>query len=157
MPYIIYGDPESILKRIEGCAVDREKSSTTRIREYIPCEHSVSTIWTFDGIVKKHNVYRGEGCMKKFRESIRKHAMEIINFENKKMVPLTKEQRELNKKSKIFYIWEIKFKQNYAKDKNYHKVRNHCHYPGKYRATAHSICNLKYTVPNEILVAFYLS
>ena len=84
------------------------------------------------------NVYRGGGCMKNFCESLREHTVEIINFEKKKMVPLTKEQRELNKKSKIIYICKIKFKQKYAKDKNYHKVR----------ATAHSICSLKYTVPN---------
>ena len=50
MPYIIYADPESMLKRIDRCAVNPERSSTTKIREHIPCEHSVSTIWTFDGI-----------------------------------------------------------------------------------------------------------
>ena len=26
---------------------------------------------------------------------------------------------------------------------NYQKVRDHCHYAGKYRGAAHSICNLK--------------
>ena len=86
--------------------------------------------------------------MKHFCESLREHAMKIINFEKKKMVPLTKEQLELNKKSKIVYICKIKFKQKYAKDKIYHKVRNHCHYPGKYRATVHSVSSLKYVVPN---------
>ena len=47
MPYIIYADPESMLKRIGGCVVNPEKSSTTKIREHNPCEHSVSTIFTF--------------------------------------------------------------------------------------------------------------
>ena len=28
-----------------------------------------------------------------------------------------------------------------------HKVRDHCHYTGKYRGTAHNICNLRYKVP----------
>ena len=27
--------------------------------------------------------------------------------------------------------------------KLYHKVWDHCHYPGKYRDAAHNICNLK--------------
>ena len=27
--------------------------------------------------------YRGKDCMKKFRKSLREHAMKIINFENK--------------------------------------------------------------------------
>ena len=30
--------------------------------------------------------------------------------------------------------------------KNY-KVRDHCHYTGKYRGAAHNICNLRYKVP----------
>ena len=33
------------------------------------------------------------------------------------------------------------------------KVKDHCHYTGKYRGTAHNICNLKFNVPNEIPVA----
>ena len=44
--------------------------------------------------------------------------------------------------------------QKYAKDNNYCKVRDYCHYIGKYRGVAHSICNLKYTVPNEFCVVF---
>ena len=30
-----------------------------------------------------------------------------------------------------------------SKSMNYQKVRDHCHYAGKYRGAAHSICNLK--------------
>ena len=35
------------------------------------------------------------------------------------------------------------------------KVRDHCHYTGKYRGAAHSICNLRYKIPNEIPVIFH--
>ena len=28
------------------------------------------------------------------------------------------------------------------------KVRDHCHYTGKYRGAAHKICNLMYNTPN---------
>ena len=38
---------------------------------------------------------------------------------------------------------------------NYMKVRDHCHYKGKYRGAAHSICNLKSNVSNEIPVVFH--
>ena len=34
------------------------------------------------------------------------------------------------------------------------KVRDHCHYTGKYRGAAHNICNLRYKVPKEIPVVF---
>ena len=41
------------------------------------------------------------------------------------------------------------------KDKNNRKVRDHCHYTGKYRDAAHSICSLKYGVPKEIPLVFH--
>ena len=31
-----------------------------------------------------------------------------------------------------------------ALNKNYHKVRDHCHYAGKFRGAAYSTCNLRY-------------
>ena len=35
------------------------------------------------------------------------------------------------------------------------KVGDHCHYTGKYRAAAHSNCNLNYKIPKEIPVVFH--
>ena len=42
-----------------------------------------------------------------------------------------------------------------AFNKEYHKVRDHCHYTGKYRGAAHGICNLRYETPKEIPVVFH--
>ena len=39
--------------------------------------------------------------------------------------------------------------------KLYHEVRDHCHYSGKYRGAAYSICNLKYKTPKEIPAVFH--
>ena len=35
------------------------------------------------------------------------------------------------------------------------KVRDHCHYTGKYRGAAHSICNSRYTTPKMIPIVFH--
>ena len=35
------------------------------------------------------------------------------------------------------------------------KIRDHCHYTGKYRSAAHNICNLRYNVPKEIPIVFH--
>ena len=40
-------------------------------------------------------------------------------------------------------------------NKKYQKVRDHCHYTGKYRGAAHDICNLRYKIPKEIPVVFH--
>ena len=50
MPYIIYADIKSLIKKIDGCAKNPENSSTIEIGEHIPCGYSISTIWTFDHI-----------------------------------------------------------------------------------------------------------
>ena len=52
----------------------------------------MSTIWAFDHIENKHILYCGEDCMKKFCESLRENAKNIINFEKEKMLPLSKEE-----------------------------------------------------------------
>ena len=92
MPYIIYADIESLIKKIDGCANNAKNSSTTKIGEHIHCGYSMSAIWAFDHIENKHTLYRGKDCMKKFCESLREHAKNIIDFEKKKMLPLTKEE-----------------------------------------------------------------
>ena len=50
--------------------------------------------------------------MKKFCESLREHALNKINFEKKKIIPLTNEQLELNEKIKIYYICNKSFNMN---------------------------------------------
>ena len=46
------------------------------------------------------------------------------------------------------YIYGKRILQKLAKNKNYQKARDHCHYTGKYRGAVHSICNLKFDVSN---------
>ena len=52
----------------------------------------MSTISVFDHIENKHTLYWGKDRMKKFCESLREHVKNIIDFENKKMLLLTKEK-----------------------------------------------------------------
>ena len=80
--------------------------------------------------------------------------MKIINFKKKKMKLLTKEQQKSYKNAKTCYICKEKFDSKLLKDKKYCKVRDHCHYTGKYRGATHSICNLKCSVPKKILIVF---
>ena len=63
---------------------------------------------------------------------------------------LTKKQRESYKIIQSCNICTEKFENKNVKDKKYHKVRDHCHYTGKYRDAVHSISNLKYIVPKNV-------
>ena len=91
---------------------------------------------------------------KVFCESLREHAIKIINFKNKKMKLLIRyEHQNSYQNSKICYICKEKFEDNHVTDKKYRKVRDH--YTGEYRGTAHSVCNLKYSLPKEIPIVFH--
>ena len=104
MPYIIYVDIKSSIKKIDEYANNPANSSKTKIGEHISCGYSMSTIWNFDSIENKHSLYPGEDCMKKFCTSIREHATNVINFEKKKMLLLTKERLKSHKDVKICLI-----------------------------------------------------
>ena len=45
MPYIIYADIETSIKKIDGYANNPKKSSTTKEGEHIRCRYSMSTRW----------------------------------------------------------------------------------------------------------------
>ena len=69
------------------------------------------------------------------------------------MIPLTKKEKKKHNKQEVCYICEKRFRTD-DNNKKYHKVRDHCHYTGKYRGAAHDICNLRYKIPKEIRVVF---
>ena len=61
----------------------------------------MSAIWAFYHIKNKHNLYREEGCMKRFCEFLREHTKNIIDFEKKKMLPLTKNKLKPHRDAKV--------------------------------------------------------
>ena len=71
------------------------------------------------------------------------------------MSPLTKEELKSYQDAKVCYICGKRFLKKFTNDKNYRKVRDHCHFIGKYRGEAHIICYLRFNVPNEIPVVFH--
>ena len=155
MVYIIYADIESLIRKIGGCANNPENFSTTEIRDHIPCGYSVVTIWVFDHIENRHTLYHGKDCMETFCTSIREHAKNIIDFEKKKMLLLTKGESKSHHDANICYICGKRFLKEIANNKNYRIARDHCHYTGKYRGAVYSIYNLTFNVPNEIPVVFH--
>ena len=67
------------------------------------------------------------------------------------MLPLTKEELKPYQDAKTYHICRKRILKKFANDKNYRKVTDHCHFTGKYRNAAHSICNLKF----KCLVVFH--
>ena len=154
LSFIVYADLECLLEKMSTCYNTLEESSTTKVNRHTPSGYSIFTHCSFDKSKNKLDYYRGEDCITKFCKDLREHATKIINYEKKDMIPLTKKEEENYNNQKVCYICKKEFDKS---DKKHHKVRDHCHYSGKYRGAAHNICNLRYKMPKEIPIIFHNS
>ena len=68
-------------------------------------------------------------------------------------ISLTAKESKSYHKQKVCCIYKKWFSTDYY-NKKYHKVRNRCHYTGKYRGAAYDICNLRYKTPKIIPIVF---
>ena len=152
LPFVIYANLECLLEKMNTCQNNPNESSTTEINKHIPSGYSIFTHFSFNQTKNKLNHYRGKDCMKKFCKDLREHATKIINYEKKKVIPLTKEEKIHYNDQEICYICKKEFDKS---DKKHCKVKDYCHYTGKYRGAAHNICNLRYKIPKEIPAVFH--
>ena len=120
LPFIIYADLECLLEKISTCHNNPEESSTTEINKYTPSGYSLFIHCSFDKTKNKLDYYRGKDCMKKFCKDLREHATKIVNYEKKKMIPLTIKEEIDHNKQKICYICKKEFDKN---DKKHYKVK----------------------------------
>ena len=152
LPFVVYADLECLLEKMSTCQNNPKESSTTEINKHTTSGYSLLTHCSFDKSKYKPNHYRGKDCMKKFCKDLRTHATKIINYEKKKMIPLTTKEKIHYNEQKICYICKKEFDKN---DKENYKIRDHCLYMREYRGAAHNICNLRYKTSKEISVVFH--
>ena len=152
LPFVIYADLECLLEKMSTCINNPNESSRTKINKHTPSGYSIFTHCSFDESKSKLTYYRKGDCMNKFCKDLREYVTKIINYEKKKIIPLTIKEEIYHNRQKMCYIYRKEFNNN---DKKNYKVRDHCHYTGKYRGAAHNICNLRYKVPKGIPIIFH--
>ena len=104
LPFVIYADLECLLEKISTCQNNPNESSTTEINKHAPLGYSLFTHCSFDKSKNKLDYYRGKDCMKKFCKDLRTHATKIINYEKKKMIPVTTKEKIHYNEQQICYI-----------------------------------------------------
>ena len=150
VPFIMYADFESMLEPIQGPGNDPRMSSTRGINVHTPSGWCVRSEFAYGRIKNPLKLYRGKDCIRKFCKHIVAEARHLYrSFPELPMEPLTAEQLKSHNRACNFHICLEPFK---PKDR---KVRDHCHYTGKYRGAAHSLCNLQYKIPSYIPVVFH--
>ena len=89
----------------------------------------------------------GEDATQKFVEMLEEDIKIIANIPEKKMI-FGKEEAARFKRETKCWIYNEEFDGD-------DKVKDHCHFTGRYRGAAHNECNLNYRKPNFTPVVFH--
>ena len=144
IPVVGYADFESILKPL------REKDKT---HEHIPCGfcfHLVSPFLQMEPVLKRAENETNQLPQDFIRELISRVKQAHLSLPKKEMIPLSPEEWKKFRESKVCWLCRGKFGE-----KRFSKVRDHCHYTGKFRGAAHQSCNLKFQRPKFTPVFFH--
>ena len=157
VPFVIYADFEAILQNVQTKedkdaikSLGSQISYTRNINRHVPSGFCTYSTFAYGEVPNPTFQYRGEDCVEVFCDHIENEAKRLYHmFPEKAMDPLDKEQRRNFRKAqkchiclKPFEPWET-------------KVRDHCHYTGKYRGAAHEMCNVRFAIPKQIPVFFH--
>ena len=152
-PFAIYADFESLLKPLETCKPDPNKSYTHKYNKHEPVSF-VYYIKSFNESVYKSKLrsYVKENeedpdTIDVFINWLEEDVKIISELGNEKMVITAEEQEQFNQASNCWICEKLLNLDD--------RVRDHCHFTGRYRGAACNRCNLKYRKPNNISVFFH--
>ena len=135
----MYADFESILEPIQGLGNDPRISSTRGINNHIPSGWCVRSEFAYRKVENPLKLYIGKDCVKKFCDHVIGEGGRLYqSFPEVPMKPLTPKKMDRHKRSERCHICFKLVKEDNP------KVRDHCHYTGRYRGPADTKCNLQY-------------
>ena len=91
--WIIYADLEFLLKKMDACQNNPEKSYTEKKAKHIPSGYFLATCCSLGKSTNEKKYYRGEYCMEMFCNDLENQAMKRINYEKKEIISLTNEEK----------------------------------------------------------------
>ena len=150
-PFAVYADFESLIKPLDNCDPDPNKSYTKKYQKHEPISFSyyiaVNGVF-FKPILRKYTKTKPEDAdaMDIFIKWLEEDVKDIANIEEKEMIFTEEDRKHFNNASDCWICGE-----KLGND----RVRDHCHFTGRYRGPAHNKCNLKYRKPKNISVFFH--
>ena len=144
-PFVIYADFECLTEELQKPEDDEIK--TYKYQEHKPCGFMLNLVNAVEN-TNQEFLYRGDDAVDVFCQKINEIRDEIKQkMQEKKEIEMTDEDRIGFETATHCFICGDRFSKTYKTEKEaekYKKVRDHCHFTGKYRGCAHSICNLNY-------------
>lgn len=143
VPYIVYGDIESILRPIE-----RGTGPTGAYQEHIPSSIGYYIHCSFDEKQCKYNFFQGVNCIQKFAWEMKRLAFDVGQIlKTVCVMEITPEEQIQYDNANTCHICEEEITSD--------KVRDHDHLTGVYRGPAHNSCNLNYNITHIIPIVFH--
>ena len=153
VPFIVYTDFECFIKPIHSCTQEKNnddgKSYTNKYQKHEPSSFCYY-IKCFDDEVYPPvtRPYTGEDSAQKFVKMLEQDIRKNFKIPPKKMIFTDEDMRDFNEATTCWICNEefndIPNENGYKRNE---KVRDHCHFTGRYRGAAHNICNLTYRKP----------
>ena len=150
-PFAVYADFESLIKPLDNCDPDPNKSYTKKYQKHEPISFSyyiaVNGVF-FKPVLRKYTKTKPEDtdAIDVFIKWLEKDIKAIANIEPKEMIFTEEDIKHFNNASDCWICGE---------ELGNDRVRDHCHFTGRYRGSAHNKCNLKYRKPKNIPVFFH--
>ena len=151
-PFAVYADFESLIKPMDNCDPDPNKSYTKKYQKHEPISFSYYINSSIDGVFKpvlrKYTKTKPKdaNAIDVFIKWLEEDVKAIANIEEKEMIFTEEDRKHFNKASDCWICGE---------ELGNDRVRDHCHFTGRYRGPAHNRCNLKYRKPKNISVFFH--
>ena len=151
-PFAVYADFESLIKPMDNCDPDPNKSYTKKYQKHEPISFSYyinsSINGVFKPVLRKYTKTKPKDAdaIDVFIKWLEEDVKAIANIEEKEIIFTEEDRKHFNKASDCWICGEY-----LGND----RVRDHCHFTGRYRGPAHNSCNLKYRKPKSISVFFH--
>jgi len=135
IPFVIYADFEALTTKVEGPALDPEKSNTQKTQHHEACSYSYIVV-RYDGKTEKPVEYRGPDAVEHFLRALQEEENGLKKkISNKCVMRMTQEDWKAYNTATSCHVCGNPLGGD--------SVRDHCHITGKFRGAAHSACNLK--------------
>ena len=153
LPFVIYADFESVLKPLHTAQPNPMNCYTDKKQIHIPVSFCYYVKCSFDDRFSKLVEYTAksedEDVAQMFVNMLEKEVKDIYKMHPSKEMIFTDEDKNIFRRSKCCWICGDAFSKE---DK---KVRDHCHYTGKFRGAAHNSCNRLFRRPKFTPVIFH--
>ena len=152
-PFAIYADFESVLKPLDNCNPDPNRSYTKKYNKH----EAVSFVYYIKSF--NESVYKSKlrsyvrekeedpDTTETFIKWLEEDVKIIANLRNKPMDITPEVEEQFKQASNCWICGNLLNLED--------RVRDHCHFTGRYRGAAHNRCNLQYSKPNNISVFFH--